>query len=162
MRSGTVKSASVALVVALAVGLAAAAGCKRRQEPEVQGPSVQDVQRKAAAAAAAAQDYGVQQNDQFLKAAEARLAALQKEMDQLGEEAKAKGKEAQAEFGQLKASLEPQIAAVKEALAKAKEEGVERWADVRQGVEKATDNLNQIYKEAVARLKGDGTSGAQQ
>jgi chromosome segregation ATPase len=162
MRAGTVKSASVALVVALAAGLAAAAGCKRRQEPEVQGPSVQDVQRKAAAAAAAAKGYADEQKDRFLKAAQERLAEFQKEMDQLGEEAKAKGKEAQAEFEQLKAKLEPQIAAVKEALAKAKEEGSEKWADVREGVEKATDNLNQIYKEAVARLKGDGTSGTQQ
>jgi len=148
------KQIVVLIIIAAVVGSAFLLACgdgKESEKPEKEVTS-QDVKKEAKEAMETAKAYTLQQKEEYQKQIEAKLQALDREINELQTMAQSKAtglkEESKAEFNQTIEELRNKKQAAAEQLDKLKSASGKAWEDIKAGVDSAMDDLSAAFDRA--------------
>jgi len=133
------------LVITVLSIAAFAAGCDKQQTPTEQ---IEKVQTETKAAAADMKDYTFAQKDEFVKAMQVQLDALNKDLDQLSAKIDSSSDAVKAEAKPKLQALRDQTAQLNKQLDEAKNATESTWDNVKTGFSKAYDATKDGFNEA--------------
>ncbi len=119
-------------------------GCEQQKAPVPKDTKVtsEDVQKKVRDAADAVGEYSAEQAGKAAELAQGRLTALKESIAQMKDQS---GEVSEAARKQLNEKLEN----AEKQLEKMKDAGGKNWKDARAGFDKASDELDKSYREAM-------------
>jgi len=133
------------LVITVLSIAAFAVGCDKQQTPTEQ---IEKVQTETKAAAADMKDYTFAQKDEFVKAMQVQLDALDKDLDQLSAKIDSSSDAVKAEAKPKLQALRDQTAQLDKQLADAKNATDSTWDSVKAGFSKAYNATKDGFKQA--------------
>lgn len=133
------------LVITVLSIAAFAVGCDKQQTPTEQ---IEKVQTETKAAAADMKDYTFAQKDEFVKAMQVQLDALNKDLDQLSAKIDSSSDAVKAEAKPKLQALRDQTAQLDKQLADAKNATDSTWDNVKAGFSKAYNATKDGFNQA--------------
>jgi len=140
-----------AFIVMLTIGFLLAACGEQKPAAEKQASTTQDIRKEARELADAALAYSIEQKEKYTQEILARLSQYNLKLMELDRKMSALGDQAKNDMLGEIANVNSKKAQVATRMRELKSSTGEAWKDIKVGLDKAVDDLDEAYKQAKGR-----------